>query len=56
MPDTVSADLQALYTPIIDGILAESDLQTVSAKRIRAGLQSKVDHDITPNKVGSLSG
>jgi upstream activation factor subunit UAF30 len=47
----VSSDLQRLYTPIIDGILSGADLQTISAKRIRAGLQDKVDHDISVDKV-----
>lgn len=36
---------------IIDSILAASDLNTISEKRIRKGLQAAVDYDITPQKV-----
>ncbi|KZF26833.1 SWIB-domain-containing protein [Xylona heveae TC161] len=43
-------DVEAAYTKIIDSILAESDLNTISEKRIRKGLQAAVDHDITPQK------
>ncbi|KAK7621377.1 hypothetical protein BKA81DRAFT_133234 [Phyllosticta paracitricarpa] len=43
-------DLQKTYSVIIDDILAASDLNTVSAKRIRKGLQARVDHDINPRK------
>ncbi|KAK0625738.1 F-box protein pof6 [Lasiodiplodia hormozganensis] len=43
-------EVEASYTVIIDDILAHSDLNTVSAKRIRKGLQARVDHDITPEK------
>ncbi|KAF2141698.1 uncharacterized protein K452DRAFT_308767 [Aplosporella prunicola CBS 121167] len=43
-------EVEASYTAIIDDILAHSDLNTVSAKRIRKGLQAKVDYDITPQK------
>lgn len=38
------------YTPIIDSILAASDLNTISAKRIRKGLQEQVAHDLAPQK------
>lgn len=40
----------ASYSAIIDDILASSDLNTISAKRIRKGLQEQVDYDITPQK------
>ncbi|KAF1981850.1 SWIB-domain-containing protein [Aulographum hederae CBS 113979] len=43
-------DVEASYSAIIDGILAVSNLQTISAKRIRKGLQAKVDVDLTPQK------
>ncbi|EOD47566.1 F-box protein pof6 [Neofusicoccum parvum] len=43
-------EVEASYTVIIDDILAHSDLNTVSAKRIRKGLQVRVDHDIAPEK------
>lgn len=39
---------------IIDTILASSDLNTISEKRIRKGLQQALDHDITPQKVAFL--
>lgn len=50
-PHLVPPEVEASYTVIIDDILAHSDLNTVSAKRIRKGLQARVDHDITPEKV-----
>jgi upstream activation factor subunit UAF30 len=40
------------YTEIIDTILAESDLNTISEKRIRKGLQEAVGYDLTLQKVG----
>ncbi|KAF2725477.1 SWIB-domain-containing protein [Polychaeton citri CBS 116435] len=40
----------ASYSVIIDDILAASDLDTVSAKRIRKGLQERVEYDLTPHK------
>lgn len=47
----VPREVEASYSAIIDDILASSDLETVSAKRIRKGLQEKVDYDISPQKV-----
>jgi hypothetical protein len=41
----------AQYSAIIDGILAEGDLQTISAKAIRRQLQEKLGFDITDKKV-----
>ncbi|KAL4866082.1 hypothetical protein BDV12DRAFT_173451 [Aspergillus spectabilis] len=38
------------YIPIIDSILSKSDLNTVSEKRIRKGLQEEVGYDLTPQK------
>lgn len=49
----VPPEVEASYTVIIDDILAHSDLNTVSAKRIRKGLQARVAHDITPEKVSA---
>ncbi|KAL8937653.1 MAG: hypothetical protein Q9211_003569 [Gyalolechia sp. 1 TL-2023] len=46
----ISADVEAKYVKIIDAILASSDLNTISEKRIRKGLQQAVNHDITPQK------
>lgn len=43
-------EVEASYSAIIDSILATSDLNTISAKRIRKGLQAQVDYDITPQK------
>jgi upstream activation factor subunit UAF30 len=44
-------DVEASYTRIIDNILSASDLNTISAKRIRKALQEEVDHDILAQKV-----
>jgi len=46
----LSPDVRASYTTIIDSILADSDLNTVSEKRIRRGLQETVNYDLTPQK------
>lgn len=46
----VPAPQRESYTSIIDSILAASDLNTISAKRIRKGLQEQVPHDLTPQK------
>lgn len=43
-------DVEASYTLIIDNILAASDLNTISAKRIRKGLQERLGHDISAKK------
>ena len=45
------AEVQASYSVIIDSILEKSDLNTISAKRIRKGLQDRVGHDISDQKV-----
>jgi len=47
----VPAEQRASYAAIIDEILAKADLETISAKRIRNGLQERVDYDLTPQKV-----
>lgn len=44
-------EVEASFTTIIDSILAASDLDTISEKRIRQGLQQSVEYDITPQKV-----
>ena len=46
-------EVEASFTTIIDSILAASDLDTISEKRIRQGLQQSVEYDITPQKVGN---
>ena len=40
-----------MYVDLIDEILSFSDLQTISAKRIRRGLQERMGHDISHHKV-----
>ncbi|ORY00003.1 hypothetical protein BCR34DRAFT_116988 [Clohesyomyces aquaticus] len=47
---SLPAEVAASYSAIIDEILAASDLNTISAKRIRKGLQEKVDYDISHQK------
>lgn len=44
-------EVEASYSAIIDSILAASDINTISAKRIRKGLQEQVDYDISHQKV-----
>lgn len=48
---SVSAEETKRYTSIIDKILSESDLNTISEKRIRRQLGEKVDKDLTVQKV-----
>ncbi|MCJ1257075.1 hypothetical protein MMC24_004900 [Lignoscripta atroalba] len=43
-------EVEASYATIIDSILAASDLNTISEKRIRKGLQQAVEYDITAQK------
>ncbi len=47
----MSPEAEASYIPIIDSILAASNLETISEKRIRKGLQAALDYDIAPQKV-----
>lgn len=47
----VPPEVEASYITIIDDILAASDLDSISEKRIRKGLQESVEYDITPQKV-----
>lgn len=48
---SVSPELRERYIEIIDSILAKSDLETISEKRIRQGVQDVVGYDLTPQKV-----
>lgn len=48
---TVPPEVRANYISIIDSILTESDLSRISEKKIRQGIQAKVEYDITPQKV-----
>ncbi|KAF2481008.1 hypothetical protein BDY17DRAFT_180918 [Neohortaea acidophila] len=50
MEATLPPEQEAAYSAIIDSILQSSDLETVSAKRIRKGLQERVDYDISHQK------
>ncbi|KAG7007129.1 hypothetical protein G7Y79_00011g030270 [Physcia stellaris] len=52
MSDSIglTSEEETSYVTIIDSILAASDLNTISEKRIRKGLQAAVEHDITPQK------
>lgn len=43
-------EVETNFITIIDSILAASDLNTISEKRIRKGLQAAVQYDITPQK------
>lgn len=42
---------RASYTRIIDGILADADLETVTRKKIRQGLEEAIDKDLSEQKV-----
>ncbi|KAL8898039.1 MAG: hypothetical protein Q9207_006901 [Kuettlingeria erythrocarpa] len=46
----LSAETEAEYVKLIDVILKSSDLNTISEKRIRKGLQEAVNYDLTPQK------
>ena len=46
----VPPEVEASFITIIDSILAASDLDTISEKRIRKGIQASVEYDITPQK------
>lgn len=50
MSGALSPDLAEKYSAIIDEILEDADLNTISAKRIRKGLQERLDHDISAEK------
>ncbi|KAJ5676053.1 hypothetical protein N7462_008950 [Penicillium macrosclerotiorum] len=47
---SLSSEKRNEYTEIIDSILAKSDLNTISEKRIRKGLQDVIGYDLTPQK------
>lgn len=49
--DIVPAAQRASYSAIIDDILSTADLDSISAKAIRKGLQAKVDYDLSEQKV-----
>lgn len=47
---SVPPEQRASYSAIIDDILSKADLNLISAKQIRKGLQAQVDYDLTPQK------
>lgn len=52
-PPAVTDAEAATYTRIIDGILASADLDTVTRKKIRQGLEEAIDKDLSDQKVGA---
>ena len=48
---SLPAEVRAQYVAIIDSLLLDADLTTVSVKQVRNGIQDKVQYDITPHKV-----
>lgn len=51
---SVPPEVRVHYVAIVDSILADADLTTISVKQVRNGIQEKVQYDITPHKVGCL--
>jgi DEK C terminal domain len=47
----VPDEIRAKYVGIIDSILIDADLTTISVKQVRSGIQENVQYDITPHKV-----
>jgi hypothetical protein len=47
---------RAQYSAIIDGILANSDLNTISARRIRGELEARLGVDVSDKKVRQIPG
>ncbi|KAJ5670787.1 uncharacterized protein N7477_006150 [Penicillium maclennaniae] len=47
---SLTSEIRDQYVEIIDSILDKSDLNTISEKRIRKGLQEVVGYDLTPQK------
>lgn len=47
----MTAEEKETYTRIIDDILATADLQTVTRKKIRQGLEEAIDKDLSEQKV-----
>ncbi|KAF1838686.1 SWIB-domain-containing protein [Decorospora gaudefroyi] len=48
--EPLPAEVAASYSAIIDEILRDSDINTISAKRIRKGLQQRVEYDLSQQK------
>jgi hypothetical protein len=47
----VTDDERETYTRVIDSILAEADLATITRKKIRQGLEDAVNRDLSDQKV-----
>ncbi|KAL2815622.1 SWIB-domain-containing protein [Aspergillus cavernicola] len=47
---SLSPSARDQFIPIVDSILSKSDLNTISEKRIRKGIQEAVGYDLTPQK------
>jgi hypothetical protein len=52
--DTVTSSEEVEFTRIIDGLLAVADLNTVTRKKIREGLESALGRDLSSQKVSAL--
>ncbi|KAK0648903.1 hypothetical protein B0T16DRAFT_122801 [Cercophora newfieldiana] len=50
MSSPLTAEEKSNYTRIIDGILRAADLQTVTRKKIRQGLEAAIDKDLSGQK------
>ncbi|KAK4445060.1 upstream activation factor subunit spp27 [Podospora aff. communis PSN243] len=50
MSSPLTAEEKSSYTRIIDGILSAADLQTVTRKKIRQGLEAAIDKDLSDQK------
>jgi len=50
MSSSLTADERAEYTRIIDGILATANLETVTRKKIRQGLEAAINKDLSDQK------
>jgi DEK C terminal domain len=48
---SVPPEVRTNYIAIIDSILAVSNLEEISEKKIRRGIADSVQYDITPQKV-----
>jgi hypothetical protein len=48
---SVTPEQRTQYTAIIDSILRESDLNTISEKKIRKALSEKLGYDVSHQKV-----
>lgn len=49
--DAVTSEQRTQYANIIDDILRNADLTSISAKAVRKEMQDRLDHDITALKV-----